>query len=96
MKKHVKSTSRQTKFVTKLFSKKYPKLARSMLERSVMYNEQLRQCKKLEASGDAFIFKPERALKSFENKVDQMKANYNMGYEHATKQMAELKQFLGI
>lgn len=93
---YVKSTSRQTKFVTKLFSKKYPKLARSMLERSVMYNEQLRQCKKLEASGDAFIFKPDYALSSFESKEANMQASYDMGYRHAKERMGELKVFLGL
>lgn len=91
---YVKSTSRQTKLVTKLFAKKYPKLAQSMLERSVMYNDQLRRCKRLEESGDAFIFKPDYALSSFESKEERMQANYKMGYRHAKERMSELKVFL--
>lgn len=93
---YVKSTSRQTKLVTKLYEKKYPQLAKSMLARSVMYNEQLRQCKKLEASGAAFIFKPDYALSSFESKEVNMQANYDMGYRHARERMAELTAFLGL
>lgn len=93
---YVKSTSRQTKFVTKLFQKKYPKLAKSMLERSVMYNNQLMQCKRLEATGQAFIFKPDYALSSFESKEEKMQTNYEMGYRHAKERMVELKAFLGL
>lgn len=93
---YVKSTSRQTKLVTKLFQKKYPKLAQSMLERSVMYNDQLRQCKRLEENGDAFVFKPDYALSSFESKEANMQVNYEMGYRHVKERMDELRAFLGL
>ncbi|WP_341323074.1 patatin family protein [Solibacillus sp. FSL H8-0523] len=93
---YLKAGSKSSSWVTMLFKKRYPRLAAAMNGRPEMYNETMQFIGELEQEGKAFIFKPQHALKSFENKVDQMKANYNMGYEQATKQMSELKQFLGI
>lgn len=93
---YVKETSRQTKLVTKLFQKKYPKLAESILGRAEMYNNQLAQCLALEKEGKAFIFKPEYALSSFESKAANMQTNYEMGYRHGKERMRELKDFLEV
>lgn len=93
---YLKAASKSSTWATKLFKKRYPRLAAAMNQRPEHYNETMQFISELEQKGNAFIFKPDRALKSFENKVDQMKANYHMGYEQATKQMAELKQFLGV
>lgn len=83
-------------WATKLFQKRYPRLAVAMNNRPEMYNNTMHQIGKLEEQGKAFILKPDHALKSFESKVDQMRANYEMGYEQAIKKMPELKQFLQI
>lgn len=83
-------------WATKLFQKRYPRLAAAMNNRPEMYNKTMHQIGKLEEKGKAFILKPDHALKSFESKVDQMRANYEMGYEQAIKKMPELKQFLQI
>lgn len=93
---YLKTASKSSDWVTKLLKKRYPRLAAALNQRPDMYNETMQFISELEQDGNVFIFKPERALKSFESKVDQMKANYDMGYEQATKQMLELKQFLGI
>ena len=93
---YLKSSSKSSSWATMLFKKRYPRLAAAMNGRPEMYNDTMQLIGALEQEGKAFIFKPQHALKRFENKVDQMKANYNMGYEQATKQMAELKQFLNI
>ncbi|MGN7479206.1 patatin-like phospholipase family protein [Solibacillus silvestris] len=93
---YVKGSSKSNQWATKLFQKRYPRLAAAMKQRANMYNETMHYIAELEKSQEAFIFKPDRAIKSFESKVDQMKANYAIGYEHAIKQMPELKQFLGI
>ena len=93
---YIKETSKSNKWAIKLFQKRYPRLAAAMQNRSEMYNETMKFIHSLEEQQQAFIFKPEHAIKSFESKVDQMKANYEMGYEHAVKRMPELKQFLQI
>lgn len=93
---YIKQASKTNNWATKLFQKRYPRLAAAMKDRADMYNETMHYIAELERSNEAFIFKPAHAIKSFESKVDQMKANYEIGYEQALKQMPELKQFLGI
>ena len=93
---YIKQPSKTNKWATKLFQKRYPRLAAAMNHRASMYNATMQYIGELEQNNEAFIFKPDRAIKSFESKVDQMKANYEVGYEQALKQMPELKEFLGI
>lgn len=93
---YIKSASRTNQWATKLFQKRYPRLAAAMRHRADMYNETMQYIAQKEIDQEAFIFKPDRPIKSFESKIDQMKANYEVGYEQAQKQMAELKGFLGI
>ena len=93
---YIKQPSKTNKWATKLFQKRYPRLAAAMNDRASMYNATMQYIGELEQNNEAFIFKPDRAIKSFESKVDQMKANYEVGYEQALKQMPELKEFLEI
>ncbi|MBD8032329.1 MULTISPECIES: patatin-like phospholipase family protein [Solibacillus] len=93
---YIKQPSRSNKWATKLFQKRYPRLAAAMNDRATMYNDTMKYIGELEQNNEAFIFKPDRAIKSFESKIDQMKANYEVGYEQALKQMPELKEFLGV
>lgn len=93
---YIKGTSKSNKLATKLFQKRYPRLAAAMNNRANMYNETMHHIGELEEKGNAFILKPDYAIKSFESKVDQMRANYELGYEQAVKKMPELKQFLNI
>lgn len=95
-KDYVKTTSKNNKWITKLFKKRYPKLVESMNGRADNYNVSLKQCLDLEEEGKAFIFKPDYALNSFESKVVQMEKNYEMGYRQGKERMPQLKQFLGI
>ncbi|MEG0383822.1 MAG: patatin family protein [Solibacillus sp.] len=93
---YIKEASKTSDLTMKLFKKRYPRLAAALNNRVDRYNETLNQLSEIEQQGNAFIFKPDNALKSFESKVDQMKANYEMGYEQATKRMDELKGFLEV
>ncbi|AWE07054.1 patatin family protein [Lysinibacillus sp. 2017] len=93
---YIKGTSKTNKWATKLFQKRYPRLAAAMNNRANMYNETMHHIGELEETGNAFILKPDYALKSFESKLDQMRANYELGYEQAVKKMPELKRFLNI
>lgn len=89
-----KSLDRQTKFAIKMLGKRYPALAKRMLQRAARYNETLAYCEQLEEEGKAFLFRPNYAMNSFEKNLTQIHSNYNMGYQHAQEQMATLQQFL--
>ncbi|MGF9977263.1 patatin family protein [Viridibacillus arvi] len=91
-----KVIDRQSKLVMKLLRKRYPNLVKSMEQRVEHYNASLDYCERLENEGRAFIFRPDAPLNSFEKDLTQMRANYDMGYKKAAKQMDELKAFLNI
>ncbi|MGE7835121.1 patatin-like phospholipase family protein [Viridibacillus arvi] len=91
-----KVIDRQSKLVMKLLRKRYPNLVKSMEQRVEHYNASLDYCERLEKEGKAFIFRPDAPLNSFEKDLTQMRANYDMGYKKAAKQMDELKAFLNI
>lgn len=89
-----KQLDRQSKWAMKLLAKRYPNLVKSMQKRAEHYNASLEYCEKLEAQGQAFIFRPTQALNSFEKNPEQMRKNYDMGYEQAMQQIEALKRFL--
>ncbi|MFJ5763774.1 patatin family protein [Lysinibacillus sp. NPDC093210] len=89
-----KQMDRQSKWAMKLLAKRYPNLVKSMQKRADHYNASLEYCEKLEAQGKAFIFRPTQALNSFEKDMEQMRKNYDMGYEQAMQQIDALKHFL--
>lgn len=86
----------QSKIAMKLLKKRYPAIVKSMETRVDHYNESLDYCEQLEAEGKAFIFRPTTALHSFEKDLNQIRTNYQMGYEQAAEQMTELRTFLQI
>lgn len=89
-----KVMDRKTKWVMKILRKKYPKLVDAMVLRADHYNEAMELCERLEAEGKALIYRPNYALSSFEKNVDQLRANYKMGYNLAGQRKTELYEFL--
>ncbi|WP_102694016.1 patatin-like phospholipase family protein [Rummeliibacillus pycnus] len=89
-----KKLDRQSKIAMKILKKRYPAIVRSMEKRVDHYNKSLDYCEQLEAEGKAFIFRPSFALKSFEKDLNQIRTNYQMGYEQGVQRMADLKRFL--
>lgn len=89
-----KVLDRKSKWVIKLFEKKYPKLAEQMKDRAQRYNETLHVIERLEQQGDAFIFRPDYALNSFEKDRLVMKKSYDMGYALAKEKFNELEYFI--
>lgn len=89
-----KALDGKSKWVIKLFERKYPKLAAQMKQRAARYNETLRYIEQLEQEGRAFVFRPTYAVSSFEKDRFQLKRNYDMGYALAKERFAELKHFL--
>lgn len=86
----------KSKWVMKLFARKYPKLALAMAHRVEAYNQTLAYVESLEKEGRAFIFRPDHALNSFEKHVPTMNQNYQMGYTQSRNRLDELVTFLGI
>ena len=89
-----KVMDRKMKWVMKSLRKKYPKLVDAMVLRADHYNEAMELCERLEAEGEALIYRPNYALASFEKNVDQLRANYKMGYDLAGQRKTELYEFL--
>ena len=89
-----KKVDRQSVWTSKLYKRKYPELAKRVVDRFEYYNKTMDYIEKLEADGHAFVFRPDYALNSFEKDTFQMKRNYDMGYALAKKEMESFKQFL--
>lgn len=87
-----KELSKKNVLVAKLLNNKYPNLKDALLNRHDSYNETVRFCEELEKQGKALILRPEFSLESFEKDVDKLKANYNHGYELATKRINDIKK----
>lgn len=87
-----KELSKKNVLVAKLLNNKYPNLKNSLLNRHDSYNEIVRFCEELESQGKAIILRPEFSLESFEKDIDKLKANYNHGYDLATKKINEIKK----
>ncbi|MFF5995034.1 patatin family protein [Lysinibacillus sp. KU-BSD001] len=89
-----KEMDRKSKWVMKLFARKYPALAQAMAHRAERYNATLEYVESLEATGQAFIFRPDYALNSFEKDITIMRKTYQMGYEQTMKRYEELTKFM--
>jgi len=90
---YVKKLSMGVKVISKLYRKKYPKMAEAMLKRHIMYNEQLEYCRKLESEGKAIILRPNREtqIKSFEKDLDKMETIYQYGYRLVIENLDKIK-----
>ena len=87
-----KELSKKNVLVAKLLNNKYPNLKDALLNRHDSYNETVRFCEELEKQGKALILRPEFSLESFEKDVAKLKANYNHGYDLATKRINDIKK----
>ena len=78
----------------KLFRRKYPKVAEALLNRHIMYNEEVEYCKKLEEEGKAVILRPskETQIDSFEKDLDKMEKVYQYGYNLTVENLERIKE----
>lgn len=90
---YVKTLSTGAKLAAKLFEKKYPEVAKALLKRHIMYNEEIDYCKKLEKEGKAIILRPskETQIKSFERDLGKMERVYRYGYNLAIENLERIK-----
>ena len=93
-KNYKKKSGIGTKMGVSLLKKKYPNLIRTMHNRASCYNNRMADIKKMEENGEVFVFRPNRALKSFEGDVSKMQEGYELGYIDARNQMQNLKKFI--
>ncbi len=80
----------------KLRYAKYPKVWELMAERHINYNEQLAYIQRQQASGGAFVIRPEKAsdVGRVEKNAEKLKALYRQGYEDAESCFGKLQAYL--
>ncbi|AOR22509.1 patatin-like phospholipase family protein [Clostridium taeniosporum] len=91
-----KHESKVSKFVYKLYRKRYPKLAEALKNRHIQYNNQLDYCKELENKNEAIIIRPtiEMNIGRFERDKNKLKEIYNNGYNETIKIREKLIKFI--
>jgi len=83
-------------FLIRLLLWRHPRLADTILERHIMYNETSAYISLREKQGAAFVIRPETDLcvSRTERDPEKLWATYREGRRIAEKQLASLKQFL--
>ncbi|MCA1012605.1 patatin family protein [Halobacillus halophilus] len=81
------------------FNRKYrqfPMFAKSLINRHERYNEKLKEVKRMEQAGEAFVLRPMKPLQvsRIERNRDRLHQLYTQGYEEAQCQADQLADFL--
>lgn len=81
---------------TKKLLKKYPRVGEAVVNRHIMYNEQLKYVYEMENTGKAFIIQPHTPLNcsTLEKDKSKLEAIYQLGYKEGLKQIDKVKEFL--
>lgn len=84
--------------ITNLVLKKYPKIAKAMIERDQVYNETLDYIDKKTLSGETFVIQPSQDLqiKRIEKNKDKLSAMYNLGRTDMENKLEALKKFMEL
>lgn len=77
--------------VIRFLGKQYPKLVDVLKTRHLRYNEELALCERLEAEGKAVVLRPSYTLDNMEKDLDQIRANYQHGYDTAMTVMPQIR-----
>ena len=82
--------------LTKLFFKKHPDFAKTLINRSKNYNESLELCQKLHSDNRLFVIVPDAKYKVGRTEKDIMTRDrvYRHGYELMKQKFDEMKKFL--
>ncbi|MBO4803933.1 MAG: patatin family protein [Muribaculaceae bacterium] len=91
-----RKTSEHGLWLMKLLLRKYPKVIEALMKRPAHYNMQLQQVREQERKGNAFVFRPQKALNISRttHNPEEMKRVYQQGREEALQRLDELKSFL--
>lgn len=81
----------------KAYYRKYPKVARAMLHRHIIYNKTLDELEALERLGQAFLVYPETMpVSNREVDFEKLSQSYQRGYAQGKRDLPEWKRFLGM
>ena len=92
---YVKQPSGNDRLI-RLMLRRYPKLARALLDRHLMYNRELRLVRELEEKGEIFVVRPEQALEigRTEHDPDKIRATYEVGRRQGEAVVDEIARYL--
>ena len=84
------------KYTSKLVYRKYPKLVDALLNRHLIYNQQLDRIEELEKEGKAFVIRPKghEQVKRTEKNPERLNALHAAGYKEAERESARLRAWL--
>jgi len=76
-------------------NRRYPKLAKAILERYRHYNRTLEQIERLEEDGEVYVIRPSKDLKvgRGERRPEKLKALYELGYSDAKQSYEAMMQW---
>lgn len=88
---YLKACRRSDIMAARRIEKKYPQIARGLVNRYKKYNRSVRLCEQLEEQGRAVILRPDTALQSLEKDIHVLRSTWQSGYDKAMEHMDEIK-----
>lgn len=87
---------RNSRLLRKFIAMKYGKLANTIIDRPINYNQKIENIIKLEAEGKLFVIRPSEDIKisRLEKNVEKIKATYELGLNDTQKVIKNLKEYL--
>lgn len=81
---------------TRLYYRRYPEVAKALLERHHIYNSSLKKMEEMEAAGEVFILRPTSTLEvdRLERDIQKIEALYDLGYRDAKNKHLEITSWL--
>lgn len=88
--------SPQNPKLPRLFYRRYPKFADTLIRRHQLYNAALCRVEELEKAGEIFVIRPSEDLgiSRMEHHAHRLEAQYNLGRRDALAQLEALKQWI--
>ncbi|NLL63934.1 MAG: patatin family protein [Ruminococcaceae bacterium] len=88
-----KESSLKMEFVANAIKNKYPEMVFPLLNRHLMYNEQVEYCEQLEHEGKAVLLRPaaDKMIRSLEGDSKELARFYNHGYDVAMANIDKIK-----
>ena len=82
--------------LAKISLRKYPKMVEVLANRHIMYNKQMDELDKIEASGKSIVIRPPESLGigRTESDSDELERVYQIGRKVAEERLEEIKEFL--
>jgi len=81
---------------TEIFYRRYPHVAKALINRHNIYNDTLEDIKTLKNKGEAYIIKPSRTIGvgRLERNVSKIEELYRLGYEDAKREYSDIIKWL--